>query len=89
MARDVTHYPTDGRAFQTAFGSSDPWERRKRRRDQESDHEVAHVKLLRPSVLIKPLRRRKVAGALAATRLFDDHGNKAQSAFVHCWASFV
>jgi hypothetical protein len=62
MACYVTHYPTDSRAFQTAFGGSDPWKRRKGCGDQESDHKVAHTKT--PStyrVLIKPLRRRKVA----------------------------
>jgi hypothetical protein len=49
MARDVTHYPTDGCAFQTAFGGSDPWKRCKGRGDQENDHKVAHVKLRRPT----------------------------------------
>jgi hypothetical protein len=49
MARDVTYNPTDGRAFQTAFGGSDPWKRREGRGDQENDHNVAHMKLLRPT----------------------------------------
>jgi hypothetical protein len=49
MACYVTHYPTDGRTFQTAFGGSDPWKRRKGRGDQESDHKIAHMKLLRPT----------------------------------------
>jgi hypothetical protein len=47
MACDVTHDPTDGRAFQAAFGGSDPWKRGEGCGDQESDHDVAHMKLLR------------------------------------------
>jgi hypothetical protein len=68
MACDVTHDPTGGRAFQTAFGGSDPWKRGEGCGDQESDHDVAHMKLLRATVVIKPLSRRKVAATLSSLR---------------------